>query len=290
MPKGDRRGKHKTRLIVAASVAAAALILALVAVGFVYQSGYYQYAADQNRQYARDTEQKIGQACRGVVIDQRPKCLTEAHIEAAPEQRAYEHDQADLIAQRKAALWAEMMGIAALLGMGLSIVGVALVYVTFKATREAAESSRDTLASYLAKERAILSAGRALFNHQTGNRHANGFKVKLTNIGASAAHIESVAWAYLSNGMNVWPARITVTDYHPIVIAPGASEQTRHLGVVKFPSEPFWLVGTVEYSTLATSRFQCHFCYKVMMQEGGGYGPDSWVAEPDRVSGMPRNG
>jgi hypothetical protein len=141
----------------------------------------------------------------------------------------------------------------------------------------------------LAKERAILSAGRALFSHQTSGRHANGFKVSLTNIGASAARIESVAWADLSKGMNAWPERMTVTDYHPIVIAPGIPDQTRHLGIAQFPSEPFWLVGTVEYSTLATSQFQCHFCYKVTMQEGGGYGPDSWVAEPERVSGMPRN-
>jgi hypothetical protein len=182
-----------------------------------------------------------------------------------------------------------MMGIASLLGKGLSIVGVALVYVTFKATREQTESSRKSLLSYMAKERAILTAKKAFFHFEPHGRHMNGFKVELANIGTGAAHVESVAWSYLSKGFAAWPERMKVTDYHPFVVAAGASERSPHLGVEKFPKEPFWLVGTVEYSTLGTSRFQSHFCYKAMFHDEAGYGPGSWIAEPDRVSGMPRN-
>jgi hypothetical protein len=105
----------------------------------IEQAGYQQYAANQSSQYARYAEHKERQACSGVPGNQLPKCLAEARISTELDKRSYEHDQADLIAQRKAALWAEMMGLAALLGMGLSIVGVVLVYVTFRATREGNE-------------------------------------------------------------------------------------------------------------------------------------------------------
>ena len=123
-------------MIIAASVAAAIVVLGLIAIGLFHQHGYQQYAADHTAEYAKYAEQKAGEACRGVAAEQLVHCFSEARVEAELEKQSYEHDQADLVAQRKAALWAEMMGGAAVVGMGLSIVGVFLVWITFVATRE----------------------------------------------------------------------------------------------------------------------------------------------------------
>jgi hypothetical protein len=112
------------------------LLIASIGVGVFHERGYQQEAANNTRQYAAYAEYKVGEACAGVAAPQLSHCRAEARAEGELEKRQYEHDEADLIAQRKAALWTSIMGIAALLGMGLSIVGVVLVYVTFRATRD----------------------------------------------------------------------------------------------------------------------------------------------------------
>lgn len=55
---------------------------------------------------------------------------------ARHEQRVNEREERDLVAQRQSALWAFVMAGAAVLGMGLSAVGVFLVWTTFNAARE----------------------------------------------------------------------------------------------------------------------------------------------------------
>ncbi len=142
MPESDRGGSSKTRLIVAASIAVTILLIASVGVGLFYQHGYEQEAANNARQYARETDQKVAETCRGVPAAQFPHCFAEARAEGQLEKRQAEHDQADLIAQRKAALWTSIMGIAALLGMGLSVVGVVVVWFTFRETRRGNEIQR----------------------------------------------------------------------------------------------------------------------------------------------------
>lgn len=53
------------------------------------------------------------------------------------ERRALERGELDLAAQNTAALWGAVMGVAAVLGLGLSAGGVALVWTTFQATKKA---------------------------------------------------------------------------------------------------------------------------------------------------------
>lgn len=150
--------------------------------GLLQQAGYKQEAADNAGQYARYAEQKVGEACRGIPGSQLVRCFSEARIESELEKRQYEHDQADLVAQRKAALWTSIMGIAALLGMGLSVVGVVLVWITFRATREGNEIQKRIGE---AQTKAYISVIEARGLLSDGNVPQFGFTIK--NSGQSPA-------------------------------------------------------------------------------------------------------
>ena len=126
---------------------AGAIIVALAAssIGLFYQAGYEKDAANSTREYARYAEQKVAQSCRGVPAIQMVSCFANARIEGQLQKRDQQRDQADLIAQRKSALWTTIMGVAALIGMALSAAGVFLVWRTFSAAREGNAISREAM-------------------------------------------------------------------------------------------------------------------------------------------------
>lgn len=189
MPESDRGRKRKTRLIVGGVIAAATIALfGLVAVGLFSQAGYQQYAERHSREHADYAGEKARQTCATVPVVELPNCVSKAHTEAKLEQASYEHDQADLVAQRKAALWAEMMGIAALLGMGLSAVGVALVWITFRETRRQANLAETQLAHTLHAVRPYLTPKSETVEFRPGETPPVVVWLKFMNTGGTAAH------------------------------------------------------------------------------------------------------
>jgi hypothetical protein len=144
MPEGNRDRNRQIRLTLAAAFVAGVLLSLPLAIGIVSEARYQHYAANETTQYASYADQKASQSCRGVPAAQFQNCLAEARIEAELEKRSYKHDQTDLIAQRKAALWAQMMGVAALIGMWLSIVGIVFLWVNYLQSQEANRISRQT--------------------------------------------------------------------------------------------------------------------------------------------------
>lgn len=98
------------------------------------ESAHYQRQADANNEkYASYTREKVAKICVGVSRLEAVKCLHDAR----DAQREYRYSQLDLVAQRQSALWAYIMAAAAVIGMGLSVIGVWLVWTTFRATKEA---------------------------------------------------------------------------------------------------------------------------------------------------------
>jgi hypothetical protein len=98
------------------------------------KSAEYQREADYHAaEYARDTYEKVGKSCLRLAPVDKAQCIAEAYHE----RRANERDEQDLVAQRQSALWAYVMGAAAVIGMWLSAIGVLLVWTTFRATKEA---------------------------------------------------------------------------------------------------------------------------------------------------------
>ncbi|MGQ3100487.1 MAG: hypothetical protein ACT6RX_05565 [Sphingopyxis solisilvae] len=102
-------------------------------VGWGYLEGvqYERQTNNATEEYAKHTDEKVAKTCVGIAAVERIKCMNEAF----EKKREYESNQADLIAQRKSALWAFIMGAAAVIGVGLSAVGVWLVKTTFDETK-----------------------------------------------------------------------------------------------------------------------------------------------------------
>lgn len=129
------------------SIVAALVGIGLIAAGIGYglaeQSGYADRAYDQSANYAKNTADQITKTCFRLTRSEQPKCFHEGaeryRLDTSDKQREYE----DLIAQRKAALWSMIMGVAALIGMALSVVGVILVWLSFAEQRTANQLARD---------------------------------------------------------------------------------------------------------------------------------------------------
>jgi hypothetical protein len=94
---------------------------------------YSKSASYQTEQYSRNTYRPEYNRCAALPPQLQGNCINKAQNE----KRAFERDEHDLVAQKKSALWAYIMGAAALGGLGLSALGVYLVWTTFNATREA---------------------------------------------------------------------------------------------------------------------------------------------------------
>jgi len=129
-----------------AGLAAGIAIAVLVSTAFIgwglSKSAEYQRQSDyQASEYSAYTYDKVGQSCIGMSIVDKAECIEKARHE----RRTYERDEQDLVAQRQSALWAYIMGAAAVIGMGLSVIGVFLVWTTFRETRRTAKAAEDTL-------------------------------------------------------------------------------------------------------------------------------------------------
>lgn len=130
---GSDRGDNTKAGLIWGIIAAALFAVAFIGWGLWKTAEYEREASNQAREYTAYTDEKIRKACLGLPPVNQKDCVAEARHE----QRAYERDENDLVAQRKSALWAYIMGAAAVIGMGLSVIGVILVWTTFDATRKA---------------------------------------------------------------------------------------------------------------------------------------------------------
>ena len=128
-------------LRLALAVAGAALWIAFIwAMSAEHARGQIEakYAA---RDYAESAEKKVAGDCARLSPLGGAKCIQEA-IEASREDQRGERD---LSAQESMARWTMAVGSLAFVGFFVSIVGVGLVYVTFKETRRAAELAGKSL-------------------------------------------------------------------------------------------------------------------------------------------------
>lgn len=130
----------KARLIAVSVAVAVAVCTIAIGWGLSESAKYQRQADDHAAEYAKYAHDYVGYGCVSMPALDKANCLAKARNE----RRAYERDEQDLVAQRQSALWAYIMGAAAVFGVGLSAVGVWLVYTTFNATREGNEIARDT--------------------------------------------------------------------------------------------------------------------------------------------------
>ena len=138
--------------------------LNLTAVGLVFATlitiaiclGFVTWAKSASAEYERQSHYRTADYSENTYRKQRDSCVRlvqkdkqQCEWEADEAKRTYEHDQEDLVAQKSAALWGYVMGVSAVLGMGLSIIGVCLVWTTFRETRKANQISRDASRAWI---------------------------------------------------------------------------------------------------------------------------------------------
>lgn len=145
MSSSDRDGPTPHRLVISLAILAA-VISPFVAFGLYEEARYKEISSYRADHYAEDADEAVKNACVGVAGREKAICLQEKGAEARLQKHDNERNEADLVAQRKSALWTSIMGFAALIGMGLSAIGVYLVWTTFRETRRSAKAAEDQLA------------------------------------------------------------------------------------------------------------------------------------------------
>jgi hypothetical protein len=126
-----------------------ALIIAAIAIGWGWNYGLRNeqiYEQEARQGYSDQSENGCYQIAQpqmqGSSVGQASK-ISCTPSEKAKQENDNRRNYADLVAQRSSALWAKIMGIAALIGMGLSFMGVTLVWTTFRETRKANDIAID---------------------------------------------------------------------------------------------------------------------------------------------------
>ena len=130
-------------------VTAAAGVVGLVCLGgwgLDRQAHYQQQAAERHGEYTAYAADQMKEACKVTPLVEAADCIHKAVSEYRLKARDNQREYSDLVAQQTSSLWTAIMGGAALIGMILSAIGVALVWTTFretKASNEIAQRSFD---------------------------------------------------------------------------------------------------------------------------------------------------
>ena len=144
-----------------------------------------QVEAEQNSSnYADSTRIDAEARCQDAADDMKAHCIHEVQQAARPEQR----DEYDLEAQRTMAAWTKAMGKAAIIGMFVGILGVGLIWVTFRETRRTAEVAKDNLDALYESERAIIHAVSGDVGELSGQKR-HTVAIEFRNKGRSPARI-----------------------------------------------------------------------------------------------------
>jgi hypothetical protein len=242
------------------------LPIAILSLGFIAwglsESAKYQGEANNHaRQYAEHARDKVEQSCVGSAPLKKRECINEAR----EKQRAGERDEQDLVAQRQSALWAYIMGAAAVIGMGLSAVGVYLVWTTFAETRESNNIAKRTAADqlrpyvYITDEFMELDSGCAkikLHLRNFGQTPAKNVVVRLCgfvrpyykeNIPKNVRKMETRIFCDMPLGLDNWTSEYQVTGL-----------SAHHKGLSS-GAKAIYVDGYIRYTDSAGNRYRTDF-------------------------------
>ena len=142
---GSDQSKHTKAGLITGFICAALMAAVFIGWGLLESTKYQREADYQASEHAKYTSNIVAQTCVGIAPAKRFECVGNA-IAA---QRDTERNEEDLVAQKQSALWAYIMGAAAVIGMGLSALGVFLVWTTFHETRKANTIARNAMIGQL---------------------------------------------------------------------------------------------------------------------------------------------
>jgi hypothetical protein len=183
----------------------------LIKDGIQLEQSYRETAAYKAERYTNRASEIVEKRCVRLSSEAKRNCVEE--IEQAT--RENEREERDLEAQLITAAWTAFMGAAALIGMAVSVIGVGLVFITFRETRKATIAAQHgaahALASLHANRAWITPDGYATYEIKdskiNGILHKETFAISLKwkNTGGSPA-INSTCfscYAVVGNGAGV---------------------------------------------------------------------------------------
>lgn len=202
--------------------------LAGLALAILVGLSLWQGASDLENQIALQTQKEAAQytdparisvECKtsSVTAPAKQDCIsTESEAANEAERNTY-----DLEAQQTVAVWTRVMGKAAIIGMGVGIIGLFLIFTTFWETRKAAQTSRQTYDAFISLERPVIAPKANVEHIQGESRFGIGFEA--TNLGKTSCVIEKI---FVS-----WTDKPEIPDFvgkapweiH-VLVAPGATQ------------------------------------------------------------------
>jgi hypothetical protein len=294
MSDSDRVNVSKVGLIIGLLLALG-ICVSWIGYGLSKSAEYERQADNKRSEYSEYTRQKIADTCVGIPDLEAVKC----RYEALDAQREHDSNQSDLIAQRQSALWAYIMGAAAVIGMALSAVGVWLVKATFDATREAniiqktamknaeidAKEARDALVE---SDRAVVIVpGSMRGTQEPGGTVSLQFIVE--NNGRTAAKGFEIAFS-LSNEPFYKSRRTYVRRFNEMCL----SEQTLRFSKVEIKRNSIaqkYVIGYVSYRAIHGVQFKTYFCYLAIVASNirNRHGTDTYDLVKRSCKGLPAN-
>lgn len=251
-----------------ALIIAAAVVFAVVIGGYIYSEAdrltlfYKHQAAQKAEKYAERAREEAQTSCALLPPQYQPECVNQEVEAARPSQR----DEYDLQAQLVTAAWTRAMGVAALIAMVAGIVGVALVFITFRETKKAAQSATNTYQAFVNVERGkVVISGE--YPHSLAEQVMEA-KATLSNIGRSSVVVtRSRYWA--NPGCDFpgdFPAEIRIDH----ALEPGHEGRftIALFDITKVNEAPF-LGGYVEYRTAFGSPHKAYFLLNLGSCEDG---------------------
>jgi hypothetical protein len=249
---GSDRGKLSKAVRLAIAIALAGLIAAGgIGLGLWKQAEYERQAEQHSAEQARHAAYYVRHRCVGLTVLDKVDCATKA----SAEQRAYQRDEQDLVAQKVTAVWTSIMGGAAVLGMMLSTVGVWLVYTTFKETQRSANVAAENLNVFRKFEDASLSLKFLNCQEVPPGGAEVTFEFDIQNLGRSAAVLHAVGVG-------------DQTHSYGDIIEAGKSFSSRLPIKIAFVGNSLLPSGVIRYSTMARGQVEARLHVHVFRHDG----------------------
>lgn len=222
-------------------------------------------AQKEAAQYADPARISVECKASSVAAPAQQDCIS-PESEAASEA---ERNTYDLEAQQTVAVWTRVMGKAAIIGMGVGIIGLFLIFTTFWETRKAAQTSRDTYEAFIALESPLI-APKITLDHVQGKSHF-GIKIEATNLGKTSCVVEKI---YVS-----WTDKPEIPEFEGkapwerhVLVAPEATEEVyESFGDKRMLKDGHFYSGYIAYRSPLKREHRAHFCVEcALMTVGSG--------------------
>lgn len=241
-------------------------------------------AADRADEYQKDAQSYKQRRCLGLGLPEAEECQRKTDQTARENQRI----ELDLAAQRVTAWWTQIMGAAALVGMSLSVVGVWLVYTTFRETRRAAQIAQGNLESYQHAERGYVHIESGTYVPETALLYPfPTFSIGVHNPGRSGVRIKKIYGGWRENALAwQWSKDHEFNSIWPLYCKAGDTSMLSGPPIPQGKKEELtFFLGVIEYDTLGMVGRKTHLGFAMMEPVGGG--TPFFVKLSSTIRGMP---